>query len=145
MIFATGAAKGAARIETPPTARRGVPSRARQASAQSRAAVVRDGEGARKFITVNVEGAATRKAAKRIRALDRQLAAGQNGLRGRRRQLGRVVMAGRQGGREGRARQARHLLLARSVSPTRASAILATTKGDLRLYEGRLDRDHGQP
>ena len=28
--------------------------------------VVRDGEGARKFITVNVEGAATRKAAKRI-------------------------------------------------------------------------------
>ena len=67
MIFATGAAKGAARIEdaADPRAaefRRALDKLLRNLAQQ----VVRDGEGARKFITVKVEGAATRKAAKRI-------------------------------------------------------------------------------
>ncbi len=67
MIFATGAAKGAPHIEdaADPRAaafRRGLDKLLRNLAQQ----VVRDGEGARKFVEVNVEGAATRKAAKRI-------------------------------------------------------------------------------
>ncbi len=67
MIFATGAAKGAPRVEdaADPRAapfRRALDKLLRNLAQQ----VVRDGEGARKFVEVNVEGAATRKAAKRI-------------------------------------------------------------------------------
>jgi glutamate N-acetyltransferase/amino-acid N-acetyltransferase len=67
MIFATGAAKTAPRIEdaADPLAapfQRALDKLLRNLAQQ----VVRDGEGARKFIEVNVEGAATRKAAKRI-------------------------------------------------------------------------------
>ena len=67
MIFATGAAHGAPPIEDaadPHAAefRRALDKLLRNLAHQ----VVRDGEGARKFITVKVEGAATRKAAKRI-------------------------------------------------------------------------------
>ena len=67
MIFATGAAKDAPRIEdaADPRAapfRRALDKLLRNLAQQ----VVRDGEGARKFVEVNVEGAATRKAAKRI-------------------------------------------------------------------------------
>jgi glutamate N-acetyltransferase / amino-acid N-acetyltransferase len=67
MIFATGAAEGAPHIEDA-----GDPRAARFRRALDKLLtnlaqqVVRDGEGARKFIEVNVEGAATRKAAKRI-------------------------------------------------------------------------------
>ena len=67
MAFATGAAKNATQIEdaADPRAvefRRALDKLLRNLAHQ----VVRDGEGARKFITVSVEGAATRKAAKRI-------------------------------------------------------------------------------
>ncbi len=67
MLFATGAARNATPIEdaADPRAagfRRALDKLLRNLAQQ----VVRDGEGARKFITVNVEGAATRKAAKRI-------------------------------------------------------------------------------
>jgi glutamate N-acetyltransferase/amino-acid N-acetyltransferase len=67
MIFATGQAQGAPLIEDardPRTAdfRRALDKLLRNLAQQ----VVRDGEGARKFITVKVEGAASRKAAKRI-------------------------------------------------------------------------------
>jgi glutamate N-acetyltransferase / amino-acid N-acetyltransferase len=67
MAFATGAAKSAPFIEDaadPQAApfRRALDKLLRNLAHQ----VVRDGEGARKFIEVNVEGAATRKAAKRI-------------------------------------------------------------------------------
>jgi glutamate N-acetyltransferase / amino-acid N-acetyltransferase len=67
MIFATGAAERASRIEDaadPGAAefKRALDKLLRNLAHQ----VVRDGEGARKFITINVEGAATRKAAKRI-------------------------------------------------------------------------------
>jgi glutamate N-acetyltransferase/amino-acid N-acetyltransferase len=67
MIFATGQAERAPPIEdaADPRAadfRRALDKLLRNLAQQ----VVRDGEGARKFITVKVEGAATRKAAKRI-------------------------------------------------------------------------------
>jgi glutamate N-acetyltransferase / amino-acid N-acetyltransferase len=67
MAFATGAAERAPQIEdaADPRAaefRRALDKLLRNLAQQ----VVRDGEGARKFITVKVEGAATRKAAKRI-------------------------------------------------------------------------------
>src|ERR1700734_3905922 len=67
MVFATGAAARAPRIEdaADPRAaelRRALDKLLRDLAQQ----VVRDGEGARKFITIRVEGAATRKAAKRV-------------------------------------------------------------------------------
>jgi glutamate N-acetyltransferase/amino-acid N-acetyltransferase len=67
MIFATGAAKGAPRIEDPADPRAAAFRRALDKLLLNLAQqVVRDGEGARKFVTVKVEGAASRKAAKRI-------------------------------------------------------------------------------
>jgi glutamate N-acetyltransferase / amino-acid N-acetyltransferase len=67
MIFATGEAQGAPPIEdaADPRAaefRRALDKLLRNLAQQ----VVRDGEGARKFIAVKVEGAASRKAARRI-------------------------------------------------------------------------------
>jgi glutamate N-acetyltransferase / amino-acid N-acetyltransferase len=67
MIFATGEAEGAPRIEDAADPRAAAFRRALDKLLRNLAQqVVRDGEGARKFITVNVEGAASRKAAKRI-------------------------------------------------------------------------------
>jgi glutamate N-acetyltransferase / amino-acid N-acetyltransferase len=94
MIFATGAAKTAPHIEdaSDPRAapfRRALDKLLRNLAHQ----VVRDGEGARKFIEINVEGAASRKAAKRIAMsianspLVKTAAAGEDA------NWGRVVMA----------------------------------------------------
>jgi glutamate N-acetyltransferase/amino-acid N-acetyltransferase len=67
MLFATGAAKNASRIDDAADPRAAEFRRALDKLLRNLAhQVVRDGEGARKFITVKVEGAATRKAAKRI-------------------------------------------------------------------------------
>jgi glutamate N-acetyltransferase / amino-acid N-acetyltransferase len=67
MIFATGEAEGAPRIEDAGDPRAAAFRRALDKLLRNLAQqVVRDGEGARKFITVNVEGAASRKAARRI-------------------------------------------------------------------------------
>jgi glutamate N-acetyltransferase / amino-acid N-acetyltransferase len=67
MLFATGAAKNATPIEDAADPRAAEFRRALDKLLRNLAhQVVRDGEGARKFITVKVEGAATRKAAKRI-------------------------------------------------------------------------------
>jgi glutamate N-acetyltransferase/amino-acid N-acetyltransferase len=67
MMFATGAAEHAPRIEDAADPRAAEFRRALDKLLRNLAhQVVRDGEGARKFITVKVEGAATRKAAKRI-------------------------------------------------------------------------------
>jgi glutamate N-acetyltransferase / amino-acid N-acetyltransferase len=67
MIFATGAAKSAPRIEDAADPRAAAFRRALDKLLLNLAhQVVRDGEGARKFVTVKVEGAASRKAAKRI-------------------------------------------------------------------------------
>ena len=111
MIFATGQAQGAPLIEDardPRAAdfRRALDKLLRNLAHQ----VVRDGEGARKFITVKVEGAASAQGGQAHRALDRQFAAGQDRLRRRGRQLGARRHGGRQGRREGRARQARYVL-----------------------------------
>jgi glutamate N-acetyltransferase/amino-acid N-acetyltransferase len=67
MIFATGAAKDAPRIDDAADPRVSAFRRALDKLLRNLAQqVVRDGEGARKFVEVNVEGAASRKAAKRI-------------------------------------------------------------------------------
>jgi glutamate N-acetyltransferase / amino-acid N-acetyltransferase len=67
MLFATGAAKNTTPIEDAADPRAAEFRRALDRLLRNLAhQVVRDGEGARKFITVKVEGAATRKAAKRI-------------------------------------------------------------------------------
>jgi glutamate N-acetyltransferase/amino-acid N-acetyltransferase len=67
MIFATGAAEGAPYIGDAGDPRAAAFRRALDKLLRNLAhQVVRDGEGARKFIEVNVEGAATRKAAKRV-------------------------------------------------------------------------------
>jgi glutamate N-acetyltransferase/amino-acid N-acetyltransferase len=67
MMFATGAAEKAPPIEDAADPRAAEFRRALDKLLRNLAhQVVRDGEGARKFITVKVEGAATRKAAKRI-------------------------------------------------------------------------------
>ena len=67
MLFATGAARNATPIEDAADPRAAEFRRALDKLLRNLAhQVVRDGEGARKFITVKVEGAATRKAAKRI-------------------------------------------------------------------------------
>ena len=67
MLFATGAAHGAPMIEDAADPRAAAFKRALDKLLRDLAQqVVRDGEGARKFITVKVEGAATRKAATRI-------------------------------------------------------------------------------
>ena len=110
------------------SARRRVPSRARQASAQSRPS-----GGARRRRRAQVHHREGRRrgdpqGGQAHRALDRQFAARQDRLRRRGRQLGPRGDGGRQGGREGRARQARHLSSARSASPTKACAIPSTTK-----------------
>jgi glutamate N-acetyltransferase / amino-acid N-acetyltransferase len=67
MIFATGEAEGAPPIEDAADPRAAAFRRALDKLLRNLAhQVVRDGEGARKFIAVNVEGAASRKAARRI-------------------------------------------------------------------------------
>jgi len=67
MAFATGAARGAPMIEDAADPRAAAFRRALDRLLINLAhQVVRDGEGARKFITVKVEGAASRKAARRI-------------------------------------------------------------------------------
>ena len=67
MIFATGAAKNATHVADAADPRAASFRRALDRLLINLAhQVVRDGEGARKFITVNVEGAASRKAARRI-------------------------------------------------------------------------------
>ena len=71
--------------------------------------VVRDGEGARKFVEVNVEGAASRKAAKRVAMSIANSPLVKTACRRRGRQLGPHRHGGRQGRRAGRARPARHL------------------------------------
>ena len=72
--------------------------------------VVRDGEGASKFITVSVSGARKRRRCAPDRAVDRQLTAGQDRHRRRRRQLGPRRHGGRQGRGSRRARPAQYPL-----------------------------------
>ncbi len=72
--------------------------------------VVKDGEGARKFVEITVAGAALERRGQADRAVDRQFAAGQDRDRGRGRQLGPHRHGRRQGRRKGRPRPARDLV-----------------------------------
>ncbi len=72
--------------------------------------VARDGEGARKLVEIVVEGAASKTLGAAHRAVDRQLAAGEDRDRRRGRQLGPRRDGGRQGRRAGRPRQALDLV-----------------------------------
>ena len=94
MLFATGAARSAPRIESPVDPRLGPFKRALDRVLRSLAhQVVRDGEGARKFIEVQVEGAATRKAAKRIALSIANSPLVKTAVAGEDANWGRVVMA----------------------------------------------------
>ncbi len=94
MLFATGAAKSAPHIENPADPRLGPFRRALDKVLRSLAhQVVRDGEGARKFIEVQVEGAATRKAAKRVALSIANSPLVKTAVAGEDANWGRVVMA----------------------------------------------------
>ncbi len=94
MIFATGAARTAPHVEDaadPLVApfRRALDKLLLNLAHQ----VVRDGEGARKFVQINVEGAATRKAAKRIALSIANSPLVKTAVAGEDANWGRVVMA----------------------------------------------------
>ncbi len=94
MVFATGAARTAPHVEDaadPLVApfRRALDKLLLNLAHQ----VVRDGEGARKFVEVNVEGAATRKAAKRIALSIANSPLVKTAVAGEDANWGRVVMA----------------------------------------------------
>ncbi len=94
MLFATGAAKSAPYIEHATDERLGPFRRALDKVLRSLAhQVVRDGEGARKFIEVQVEGAATRKAAKRVALSIANSPLVKTAVAGEDANWGRVVMA----------------------------------------------------
>ena len=108
----------------------------RAAGSISRCQVVRDGEGAQKFVTIEVTGAASDQAAPSHRPRRRQFAAGEDGDRRRGRELGPHRHGRRQGRREGRPRPAADRHRRRHRSPRRASAAPATTRRRSRAYEG---------
>ena len=94
MLFATGASKVAPRIDDPADPRLAPFQRALDKLLRDLAhQVVRDGEGARKFIEVNVEGAASRKAAKRIAMSIANSPLVKTAVAGEDANWGRVVMA----------------------------------------------------
>ncbi len=94
MLVATGAARSAPWIEDPADERLAPFRRALDKLLRSLAhQVVRDGEGARKFIEVNVEGAATRKAAKRVAMSIANSPLVKTAVGGEDANWGRVVMA----------------------------------------------------
>ncbi|GAC1335761.1 MAG: bifunctional glutamate N-acetyltransferase/amino-acid acetyltransferase ArgJ [Beijerinckiaceae bacterium] len=96
MLFATGAAeaRGAQRISSPGDGRLAGFKRALDAVLLDLAQqVVRDGEGARKFVEVNVEGAASDKAAKRIALSIANSPLVKTAIAGEDANWGRVVMA----------------------------------------------------
>ena len=138
MVFATGAAQGASMIEDAADPRAAEFKRALDKLLRNLAhQVVRDGEGARKFITVKVEGRGEPQGGEAHRVLDRQLAFGQDRMRGRGRQLGPGGDGGRQGGGKGRARQARHFVRQDPRRPRRPARRNLRRSGGLGLYEAR--------
>ena len=108
MIFATGAAKrrGAPQVSTAtdPLLR---PFKSALVAVLEHLAkqIARDGEGARKFVEVNVTGAVSPRSAKKIARAIAEFAFGQDRHRRRGRQLGARGDGGRQGRRARRPRQ----------------------------------------
>ena len=90
--------------------------------------VVRDGEGAQKLIEVECDGRGVRCRRAAHRALHRQFAAGENGDRRRRRQLGPRRHGGGQGGRGGRPRPAQNRFRRTGRGRERRARRVATTR-----------------
>jgi len=149
MLFATGAAakRGAPRLSDPADARLGAFRRALDKLLLDLAQqVVRDGEGARKFIEIKVEGAKSRKAAKRIAMsianspLVKTAAAGEDA------NWGRIVMAVGKAGEKaerdrldihfGKIRVAHKGLRDPDYSEAEASAYMKRAKIDIRVHVG---------
>ena len=131
LLFATGAAarKGAPWIEKASDKRLGVFRDALDAVLLDLAhQVVKDGEGARKFVEIAVEGADEAPRGETHCAVHRQFAAGEDRDRWRGRQLGPRRHGRRQGGREGRPRPPRRSGSAMCAWPIRASATRPTTR-----------------
>ena len=94
LLFATGAARGAPRSTTPPIrASRAFRRALDKLLVDLAQQVVRDGEGARKFVEVGVAGAATRRAAKRIALSIANSPLVKTAVAGEDANWGRVVMA----------------------------------------------------
>ena len=143
MLFATGAAKNATPIEDAADPRAAEFRRALDKLLRNLAhQVVRDGEGARKFITVNVEGAATRKAAKRIALSIANSPLVKTACGGEDANWGRVVMAV---GKAGEKAERDKLDIYFGKTPRRPSGSARSRlrrSGDVCLHEAGLDRDH---
>ena len=90
--------------------------------------VARDGEGARKFVTVEVDGATSARSAHRIALSIANSPLVKTGDRRRGRQLGPRRHGGRQGRRAGRPRQARDLVRRHPRRASRARATRPTTR-----------------
>ena len=106
IVFATGAAPGAPKIARANDPKLKDFRKAFEGVLANLAEqIARDGEGARKLVEIVVEGATSKTLGAAHRALDRQLAAGQDRARRRGRELGPRRDGGRQGGRAGRPRQ----------------------------------------
>ena len=124
LAFATGAARGAPKITKANDPRlKGFRKAFQMVLADLAEQVARDGEGARKLVEIEVEGAVSKTSARRIAHVDREFAAGEDRDRRRGRQLGPRGDGSRQGRRASRPRQALDLVRAASASPTRARAI----------------------
>ena len=142
MMFATGAAERATRIEDAADPRAAEFRRALDKLLRNLAhQVVRDGEGARKFITVKVEGAATRKAAKRIAFSIANSPLVKTACGGEDANWGRVVMAVGKAG-EKAERDKLDIYFGKIRVAHQGLRDPVTTKRRLRLHEARLDRDH---
>ena len=143
MIFATGAAKTAPHIEdaADPLAapfRRALDKLLLNLAHQ----VVRDGEGARKFVEVKVEGAATRKAAKRIALSIANSPLVKTAVAGEDANWGRVVMAVGKAG-EKAERDKLDIWFGKIRVAHRRPARPGLRRGrDLGLHEEGLDRHH---
>ena len=94
LLFATGAAKDAPRI-TDPRDRRLAPFRAALNAVLTELAhrIVRDGEGARKFVEIRVKGAASKKSARRIGMAIANSPLVKTAIAGEDANWGRIVMA----------------------------------------------------
>ncbi len=143
MLFATGAAKNATRIEDAADPRAAEFRRALDKLLRNLAhQVVRDGEGARKFITVNVEGAATRKAAKRIALSIANSPLVKTACGGEDANWGRVVMAVGKAGEKAERDKLDIFFGKTRVAHQGSARSRIRRSGDVRLHEAGLDRDY---
>jgi len=94
MLFATGAAKGAPRIDDPRDRRlAGFRAALNEVLADLAHQVVKDGEGARKFVEIRVQGAASKKSARRIGMSIANSPLVKTAIAGEDANWGRIVMA----------------------------------------------------